>query len=413
MNIFLIMLISVFMAGYYMFFAPNATIQEQNTDYAIAMSDLRAVAQCALAVHNAQISGNVFDDICVEQNQIKTENICLDSRSAITDCNADGIRRPSFNLIITTTGSIDTSDYNEMMEILEQNFAGNGAFGIYQDGVIVAGGTSVKRTVPDAVRNKLELQNGQLIYMTHYDKPDNAKIFSTPNADDVICPAGTTKTYRFGRWQCMGYNFKTTCGGDMIWDANLMECIPDESRKPLCAGQQTAVIVDEVWECINPIGERTCPNNMVARLNYESLEWECVEAPTGIKTDSKCHLAATRTIRGRGGATLRVATNACTDCEKLVVNEDTCVATCVPDPSKLYTAACYPGRIAECSGSSRGFYFGFPNTEYIANVGGITASNVPFDSSHSQNRRFNCLDCGAGQIDSSKSIYPFVAVCKD
>ena len=61
MNIFLIMLISVFMAAYYMFFAPSARVPEQETVHAVAVSDLRSIAECALAVHNAQISGATFN----------------------------------------------------------------------------------------------------------------------------------------------------------------------------------------------------------------------------------------------------------------------------------------------------------------------------------------------------------------
>lgn len=413
MNIFLVMLISLFMAGYYMFFAPNTRIHEQETDYAISVSDLRSVAECALAVHNAQIAGNVFEDVCIEQNKIQSEFICLDSRQNITSCDSDGIKRPYASLIITTTGALDNSDYNAMMEILEKSFANTGSFGIYQDGIIISGGTSAKREMPEAIRNKLQLSNGQLVYMTHYEKPDANAIFTTPEEDNIICPAGTTKTYRFGRWQCVGYNIKTSCGGDMIWNADAMECIPDETRKPLCAGQQTAVIVDSVWECVNPFGERKCPNGMVARLNYEALEWECVEDPNTTKTTSKCNLSAIKTVRGRGGATLRVTTNACTDCEKMLIDEDTCVAVCVPDVSKINNASCYPGKVAQCSGISRAFYFGFPNAAYAANVSDLADSYIPFDSSHSQNRKFNCLDCGSGRIDTTRSVYPYTAVCQD
>ena len=413
MNIFLIMLMSVFMAGYYMFFAPNTKVQEQETDYAIAQSDLRSIAQCALAVHNARINGNDFEDVCVEQNNVASEFVCLDSRQELTECNAQGIRRPTASFIITTTGAIHTSDYNGMMEVLEKSFSNNGSFGIYQDGVIVAVGTTAKKNIPESIKRKFNLQNGQLVYITHYDRPDETRVFTNPAADDVVCPTGTEKTYRFGRWQCLNYNLKTSCGGDMMWDANVMDCVPDETRKPLCAGQQTAVIVDEVWECVNPFGERTCPNGMIARLNYEALEWECVEDPTLARATSGCKLSAARTIRGRGGATLRVATNICTDCEKMIVDEATCNAICVPDEAKLYTAACYPGRAQECNSLHRAFYFGFPNKAYIKNVPGVDEADVPFDASHSQNRRFNCLDCGEGQIDKSRSMYPFVAVCKD
>ncbi len=413
MNIFLIMLVSVFMAAYYMFCSPSARVPEQETDYAIAVSDLRSVAECAIAVHNAQIVGMTFDDICVEQNQIKSENICLDSRQSVTACNGEGIKRPKYSFIITTTAPLHTSDYNNMMDILEKNFSTNGTLGIYQDGMVLSGGTAEKRSIPPAIRAKMELEDGQLVYLTHYDAPDPNRAFTATATADITCPAGTVKTYRFGRWQCVGYNIKTNCGGDTVWDSEVMACVPDETRKPLCAGEQTAVIVEGVWECVNPFAERTCPSGMLARLNYETLEWECIEDPNKTKTVSKCANVAARTIRGRGGATLRLASTSCTDCEKMVIDESDCTAICVPDITKLLSPACYSGRVAECNGSSRAIYFGFPDKSYIANVPDVATSYVPLDSAHSQNRMFNCLDCGSGTIDTSKTIYPYVAVCND
>ncbi len=413
MNIFLVMLISLFMAGYYMFFAPNTRKPEQETDTAIATSDLRSVAECALAVHNAQIVGTSFDDVCVEQNKIQSKSVCLDSRGEITGCDATGYKRSSNSFIITTTGAINVSDYNNMMEILEQDFANSGTFGIYQEGVIVSGGTSMKRDVPESIKRDFNLQDGQMVYITHYDIPDAGRVFSAPGADNITCPVGTTKTYRFGRWQCMGYNMKTSCGGDMIWDYGTMECVPDESRKPLCAGNQTAVMVDEVWECVSPFAERDCPGGMIARLNYESLEWECVEDANVIKRTSKCATPKKRAVRGREGATLRLASTSCNDCEKAIVDEETCSAVCVPDATKINSPLCYPGRANECSGISRAFYFGFPDAAYVANVSGISPDSVPFDVHHSQNRRFNCLDCGSGRIDTERSSSPYTAVCEE
>ncbi|MBO7508730.1 MAG: hypothetical protein J6T57_00410 [Alphaproteobacteria bacterium] len=411
MNIFIIMLMSLFMVGYYMFFAPNARMPEQETDTAIAMSDLRSVAECALAVHNAQISGNTFDDVCVSQNDIKSKSVCLDNRGEITGCGVG--KRSNGSFIITTTGAINVNDYNAMMEILEQSFATSGTFGIYQDGVVIAGGTSAKRVIPESVKKEFDLKDGQLVYITHYDIPDPERVFTGAVADDINCPVGTTKTYRFGRWQCIGYNMKTSCGGDTVWDYGTMECVPDESRRPLCSGNQTAVMVDGLWECLSPFGERTCPPGMIARLNYDILEWECVEDLNQVKQPSKCAVQNKRAIRGRDGATLRLSSALCNDCEKAIIDEENCNAICVPDPTKISSPLCYPGRTAECSGSSRAFYFGFPTKEYVANVEDISVTSVPFDSSHSQNRRFNCLDCGNGTIDTSRSLPPYIAVCNE
>jgi len=210
----------------------------------------------------------------------------------------------------------------------------------------------------------------------------------------------------------VGYNTKIDCGGDMIWDSELLECVPDESRKPLCASTQTAVIVDEVWECINPFPEKECPGNMTARLNYDTLEWECVADPAAASATKKCAHVTGGAIYGRPGATLRVPPVSCTDCEKLVTDAETCVSVCVPDETKINTPECYPGRVSDCSGPQRAMYFGFPSYSYSANVSAVQDSVVPLDRQHVQNRRFNCLDCGDGVIDTEKSIPPYIAICK-
>lgn len=410
MNIFLIMLLSLFMAGYYMFFAPNTRVGGQETDVAISHSDLRSVAQCAVATHNATIAGGEFQDICVEQNKIISRYVCMDSKKAIIDC--DKYDTPNMRFVYTVTGTINPGDYNEMMNILEQDFADSGTFGIYQQGVVLSGGTNAKRAIPKSVQKELDLQDGQLVYVTQYNLPTPDVNFESVDAADIICPAGTTKTYRFGRWQCVGYNIKTGCGGDTIWNSDLMKCVADETRKPLCSGEHTAVLVDDLWECVEPFGERTCPEGMVARLNYDNLAWECVTDTNKIQNLSKCNFATKRVSVTKLGTTVRSVTNPCTDCEKMIVNEEDCSFICVPDVSKINNASCYAGRASDCSGTNKAFYFGFPNAEYVENVPAVSRVSVPFDSAHSQNRRFNCLYCPDGFISTAKSFPPYVAVCQ-
>lgn len=413
MNIFLVLIMSLFMAGYYMFFAPNTRVHEQETDYAISQSDLHSVADCMIAVHNAKIMGGEFIDVCVEQNMIKTDFVCLDSRLSQIDCSK--YKKPTHSFIVTTSGTLNASDYNEMMEILEKNFATSGTFGIYQDGMIFSGGTSTKRDVPKAIQKSFDLQDGQLVYMTQYDIPDENVDFVSPQGEEIVCPLGTTKTYRFGRWQCTGYNIKTGCGGDTIWDSNLMTCVPDETRKPLCVGKQTAVMVDDLWQCIEPFGERNCPDGLVAKLNYETLEWECTDDPEMVTKSAKkkCELGELRVVKGSSGAVARVYTNnPCTDCEKVIVNESDCSFKCIPDPEKIKSKSCYPGDPSDCSGTQKAFYFGFPDLMYIGSIPEIKGMQVPFDTVHSRNRMFNCLYCRNDKISKEKSKTPYIAVCE-
>lgn len=409
MNIFIMVLVALFMGTYYLISSPSLRVREQELEYSITRADMRSIAECAMAAHNSTINGTNFDDVCVLQNDIKSEIICLDSRLALTTCDAQKNKAPEYTYIITYTKPIDTSLYNDMMEILEKHYADSGTFGVFMDSQIISGDGG-KRGIPSAILKNHEFADGQLIYLTQYSIPTKQTEFATTTTDGIICPTGMSAVYRFGRWQCIGLNLKTNCGGDMIWDSTLGECVPDESRKPLCAAQQTAVIVDEVWECIDPFADRTCPGKMVPRLNYNTLEWECVIDPNETDTTTKCSRIVSDTVVGHAGATLRVPTTSCTDCEAMIVDVNTCQAKCIPDPTKTTNTQCYPST-QSCKGSNKAFYFGFPNAAYAANVTAIAGKTVPFDTTHSQNRMFNCMDCGDRGINEDKSFPPYIVVC--
>ncbi len=410
MNIFIMILVALFMTGYYMVSAPSQRVTETETEVAVSRADMHGTAECALAMHNAQIKGYDFTDICAEQNKLRSEFICLDRSGKETKCDVVRDKKPDFSYIVTSSAPIADNEYNDMMGILEEYYSDAGTFGIFVDGKIMSGGTNNRRPLPDAIVKKMELVDGQLVYMTQYEMPDTQTEFSIPYAEDVDCPAGTAKTYRFGRWQCVPINTKTDCAGDTIWDSDLLECVADESRKPLCGGNQTAVLVDTLWECIDPFPEKACPDDMVARLNYSTLEWECVADPTAQETVKKCaNFVATIGV----GTTLRVQAVSCTDCERMITDQDTCRAVCVPDPTKLNDPKCYEGASA-CSGDDRALYFGFPSTAYAQNMGDALAGKyIPIDKEHAQNRKFNCLVCPmGGVIDVDRSVTPYTAVCK-
>ena len=409
MNIFIMILVALFMGTYYLISSPSLRVREQEVEYSVTRADMRSIAECTMATHNGTIRGEIFEDICVNQNDIKSEVICIDKRKSITSCDAGKNKAPDYTYIITYTKPIDAESYNDMMEILEKHYADVGTFGVFMDEQIVSGG-GTKRNIPSAILKKENFQDGQLIYLTQYAMPTPTQEFETNAYDGIVCPTGMSATYRFGRWQCIPLNLKTNCAGDMIWSSETFECVPDETRKPLCAAQQTAVIVDNVWECVNPFVDKTCPGKSVARLNYNTLEWECVDDPNATNTETKCTRIINDTVSANPGGTIRVPTTSCTDCETMVVNMETCHAKCIPDETKLNDSKCYPSE-SSCTGESKAFYFGFPSFEYASNVNAISGKTVPFDKSHSQNRKFNCMDCGNRGINRDKSLPPYIVVC--
>ena len=412
MNIFLILLSMMFMAGYYLISSPSQRVIKHETEYALKRAELRSIAECVVSQQNAVMYGENFEDICTEHYGVTSQYVCMNEKYAIMQCDSATGKPPVYNFIITTSSQLPESEYNSMLEILEQYYPEAGTFGIFVKPDLISAGSISRRTIPDKIIDTAKLQDGQLAYVMQYTIPEETIDYPLVDGSNIICPAGTMKTYRFGRWQCIGYNYRVSCTGDTIWDSTLMECVPDENRKPLCANNQTAVMVDDVWECVDPFADKTCPSGMIARLNYNDLTWECIDDPNIAKPTKKCDNFTHKTRNHSGGTTLRVRSISCTDCEQIYVDEETCETYCIPDPSKLNDTRCYASDPNDCSGSMRGIYFGFTPRSRIDGIGALRNMDIILDNNHSQNRMFNCMDCGDREIDKEKSIFPYTAVCK-
>lgn len=401
------------MAGYYIISSPSQRIIQQETEYSVKKADLRSIAECVVSSQNAAMYGEEFIDDCVKRYDIVSQYVCMNRSYNIISCDAEIGKIPTYNFIITTSSPLPDAEYNNMLEILEQYYPDVGTFGIFTKSDLMSAGSVSRYTIPQKIINSVDLKDGQLVYIMQYKIPEATIEYPVVDGSDIDCPPYTMKTYRFGRWQCIEYNYKTSCTGDTIWDDISMQCIADENRKPLCANNQTAVLIDDVWECVDPFGDKTCPEGMIARLNYSALQWECVDDPNAPKAVKKCDNVA-RAPRANGGlgATLRVRSVSCTDCEMAVVDEETCATYCVPDPSKLLDSTCYADDVEYCKGPNRAIYFGFSPKSKIEGIEALQDATISLDREHSQNRRFNCMDCGDGEIDKENSIYPYTAVCK-
>ena len=413
MNIFLILLSVIIMAGYYIMSSPSLRIIKHETEYSIKKADLRSIAECVVASQNAAMYGEEFMDDCVKKFDIQSRYICMNKSYNIVSCDAESGKPPVFNFIMTTSYALPVEEYNNMLEILEQYYPDAGTFGIYSKSGLMSAGAVAHRAIPQKIASNAQLTDGQLVYIMQYKIPEATIDYPIADGSDINCPGNTMKTYRFGRWQCIEYNYKTSCSGDTIWDSVTMQCIADDNRKPLCSNNQTAVLIDNIWECVDPFADKNCPDGMIARLNYSKLEWECVIDPNATKKTKKCeNVAKSPQIQGGVAATLRVRSISCTDCETIIVDEDTCETYCIPDPSKIKDEKCYNGDTEECTGPNRGIYFGFTPKSRINGIPLLQDVEIILDKSHSQNRMFNCMDCGIGEIDTEKSIPPYTAVCK-
>lgn len=401
------------MAGYYVISSPSQRIIQHETEYAIKRADLRSVAECVVSAQNAAMYGEIFEDVCVEKYDIVSQYVCMNANFGIMPCDSDSGKVPTYNFIITTSMPLPDTEYNNMLEILEKYYPDVGTFGVFVSPGLMSASSVSNRNIPQKIIDAASLEAGQLMYLMQYKIPEETIEYPVVEGSDILCPAGTMKTFRFGRWQCIDYNYKISCVGDTIWDEGLMECVADETRKPLCSNNQTAVMIDNIWECVDPFLDQDCDLGMTPRLNYTTLTWECVEDPNNTKNVKKCdNIARGPRSRGGIGATLRVRSVSCTDCETPVLNEDTCETYCIPDVSKLKDPKCYDGVLSECTGPNRGLYFGFSPKSRIDGISALEDITIMLGRNHSQNRKFNCMDCGDGEIDSENSVYPYTAVCK-
>jgi len=271
--------------------------------------------------------------------------------------------------------------------------------------LITSGGA--RREISRVIARDAEFADGQLAYITQYAVSGTRNVVIEGQAERIRCGRNETAVFRQNRWTCVPSNIQRICSGDYIWDNATASCIPDNSRRPLCRGGMTAVIMEGVWECIMPENRQACPRGMTAQLNYNLAEWECVPLQEAQEADpmAGCPKIYDR-IYGGGTRALRGTLISCNDCERMIVHPD-CTAECVPDPNAATRRSCY-------AGTCRNFYFGFPDTRYIANarrnMPELAGVAIPLDETRSRNRRFNCIECPFG-VNTLASLPPFVIIC--
>jgi hypothetical protein len=416
------LLLAVFMAGYYFMDAPVLTHAGEDRAEEIERAELKSLLECILHAHSDAITVDertaanqkqVFasEIPCAERYEIATVKLCSDDRRITPDCTPDRADKTISNYVITTTSIITENDAGKILELLGRDYPYAANFGIISIGednvprILSSGGT--KREISKQIAKEAAFADGQLAYITQYSVGGKKNAAIANQIKKIKCAAGDLPVFRHNQWTCAASNVMPVCGGDNIWDAEAGACRPDNSRRPLCRQDQAAVMIDEVWECVDPQKDRECPKGMNAELDYESMEWICVSAAAARGAeDKKCSKVYDR-LYDSGTKSLRGNLVSCNDCEKMIVHDD-CTAECVPDAAKTGSRACY-------AGACQNFYFGFPDKKYIANamknIPDLAGASIPLDAARSRNRKFNCAECPGG-INEVESLPPYVIICR-
>jgi hypothetical protein len=429
MNVFILILVFIFMAGWYLMDSPSQNVEKHGIEYAAKRAEIGSILTCIVHIHSEAVKldshlqieepVDIFNDTpCAERYEVETVKLCSDGRRITPTCQPTRAGQSINHYIVSTAPAPD--DMGKTLELMLAEFPNKTGFGIITRvgrnlQMIIGNGTA--RNVPDFIVRELGLAEGQLLYISQYAVTGRTALVRETAAALVACPPGQMRVFRFNRWQCAAQGTARACTGATIWDPKTGNCVTDYSRRPLCAANQTAVFVEDSWLCVNPIMHTECPTGFTAHLNYETMEWTCVDNPAEPRQSEQGGRPGRgqgRFQRPGGGATPAAAhiegASACTDCEDAIIDPETDEVTCVPSVAKLSSTLCYAGRISDCPGA---FYFGFPDTGYIAaaarylpELGNMTISIHHY---HSRNRRFNCLSC---LIDTDRSNPPLTAVCK-
>ena len=431
MNIFMMILVFILMAGYFLMDAPNQNVNDNRIESAMQTNNTKSILSCMARAHAAATAQdtknpakakevlNSKPEKCTQKYNVQSIKLCANENREINTCTTDRIGRVVGNFIVTTANKPDEKDTNLLLEILSKDYNTTPNFGMIisaeDGGLSILSGNGHRRAIPNSIIKSAKLADGQLVYITQYSVSADVNLGSPEMsaAEDIFCMTGQQKVFRFGKWECLTPNTPVLCTGDTIWNSATETCEIDPSRRPLCATGQTAVEIDGIWNCIDPFDVIECPTGQIPKFDYVNVEWYCAEEIKN--TETKCNDVLVDKGNLLGGTLLK-PTSPCGDCEKMVLNEETCRVACIPDKTKISIPACYPD-YRECSGTDRAFYFGFPwdsayTENIVPNLPELAGVEIPLDDDHSINRKFNCMDCSAKcGINTELSLPPYVVVC--
>lgn len=422
--------------------SPSQNVAQQETQYVIEQSDIRSIAECVISIQNKVMYCQNLDDFdtdCVARYNITSQYVHVNRLGSVikkgsmselcTDVERDNEKVPHRTFIITTSYSLPVEERNNMLEILEKYYSDRGNLGIVEDSKLIVPDSIVARVIPANIISNAELQDGQLAYIMQYRTPTiPGEQPINPDPDDPECPAGTVLVNVGGVWKCRPVAPLTFCQENTVWNPDTLSCEPTEeftctnADGTLNTNATLVQMADGTWVCLEPDAEIDCSNGVVV-LNANTLKWECikVDSPTEFKetcnTKKPGYVFSQSDLKTSAGPTLKVKTISCGRCEKPVLDKETCDMYCLPDESKLNSRTCFAGDPACCQGDDKGIYFGFKKnarTDGILDAEGkpieINLNDV-MDDYHETNSKFNCLKCKYSSLDTSKSIYPYVAVC--
>jgi hypothetical protein len=234
MNIFVLLLMALLTAGYYLMDAPNMTIAGESREEAMETAELKSVLSCVLRSHSqAMLADGQAKAVpsaeipCAEHYEIKTRKLCSDDKRIVASCVPDKVDKSVSNYIITTTGIITENGAGKMLEILAEDYPYAANFGIISvvdkiPYILSSGG--IRREISRPVAKAAEFKDGELAYITQYKVTGRKSPAAASQSGKIKCAPGETPVYRQSKWSCASRNIVPVCSGDYIWSMDSESC---------------------------------------------------------------------------------------------------------------------------------------------------------------------------------------------
>ncbi len=367
MQIFLIMILSAFIGGYFYFDSPSFKVEHEYSKTNLASE---SEATCIAIQQQKAIDDNItnlYDNRhqfvqyypCSQVYEMETRKYCLTPDSEITqDCLQQNERGEYVNsqYIVTKTKKLEGVTHSSMMKLLYNLSGGMPNIGLVfanDDGqyiILNSGKLENPVNIPPKIVGDFGVESTQLVYLNYYSPETIKSMVSNKERQKLTCKKGEIKSYdtEAKAFKCKAFNPALKCFGEMV-ENSFGVCVPDEryrSRKQCDAGKM--VYFNEVtsaWDCKTK-AVKGCDKGYSMQFDGENVTCLPIINPDSLQGCKPLETINVDTGTNKDRIKLEASGSAslCNSCEMPVYDRNTCKLTCMPNKTDIVQTKCLDAR---------------------------------------------------------------------
>ncbi len=424
MQLFLLMILSAFMGGYYYLGSPALNIGH---DFLPESVRTKTLIMCVINEHkkalddnSKNLRGNDFEfektSPCAKSKEIITKKFCMVEDTISPNCylqegegeNASYLAEHYFTTFVDIPKNLSQSKILDFVKTMSGGLPNLGIlFKTENEEFVILNPQTMTDSV--SIKNPLiganSLRKGQLIYFSHHSTSEVEAIaensdweaLECENTSDIKVFDGETQS-----WACRPFESFKKCFGDSI-ENEKGDCIPNQNKKVSCpVDQRSSFNYDaSAWECKRRISISCTPEETLAWIITPSPgKYICVNNEEF--DDSSCEDLVKNPATGEWETVRLGGTSGgypCGPCE--IHKSGGCDENCFPDPASVSENLCAG---ANCGYDEGGWKTDSDDCDADENgVIGNCARNKAIYWKNSINR-WKCVDCYPLPVKSSEEL---------